>query len=60
MSTPSKNDIQLVLNGFEEFFLRMIKTNNFDLNEFVNFMELRFKSAGYRDVDSIEWGGATY
>lgn len=29
MSTSSKNDIQLVFNGFEEFFLRMIMSKTY-------------------------------
>ena len=49
MSNPTKENIATVMNGFAEFFNRMTQTQNFNLKEFVNFMEPRFKAAGYRD-----------
>lgn len=39
------------MRGFEEFFAQMIKTQGFNLQEFVNFMEPKFAAAGYRDTD---------
>ena len=57
MSTPSKNDVELVMKGFEEFFAHMIRSQNFDLKEFVTFMEPKFKAAGYRDKEKKLEGG---
>lgn len=48
MSTPTKENISLVVNGFEQFFEHMLKSQSFNLQEFVNFMEPRFTAAGYR------------
>ena len=37
------------MRGLEEFFAHMVKTQSFNLQEFVNFMEPKFAAAGYRD-----------
>ena len=60
MNTPSKSDIEFVLNGFEEFLSYVVKTHILNLDEFVNFMEPRFKAAGYRSVrnSKVSGGGA--
>ena len=49
MSEPTKENISLVLRGFEEFYQFMTRTKTFDLKQFVNFMEPLFKTAGYRN-----------
>ena len=57
MSTPTKENIATVMRGFEEFFAHMVKTQSFNLQEFVNLMEPKFKEAGYRDTDKTIRGG---
>ena len=49
MNAPTKENIATVMRGFEEFFAQMIKAQNFNLQEFFNFMEPKFTTAGYRD-----------
>jgi len=49
LNAPTKENIATVMRGFEEFFAQMIKTQNFNLQEFFNFMEPKFTTAGYRD-----------
>ncbi len=56
MNKPTKENISDVMNGFEKFFVHIVKTQNFDLKEFANFMEPIFKSAGYRDEKILESG----
>lgn len=50
MNEPTKENIATVMSGFEKFFEHMIQTQNFNRDEFVNFMEPIFKATGYRDV----------
>lgn len=57
LSTPTKENIETVMRGFEEFFAHMVKTQGFNLQEFVNFMEPKFAAAGYRDTDKTIRGG---
>ena len=52
MSTPTKENIATVINGFEQFFAHMVETQSFNLQEFVSFMEPRFTAAGYREKTS--------
>ena len=49
MSEPTKENISLVLRGFEEFYQFITRTKTFDFQQFVNFMEPIFKTAGYRN-----------
>lgn len=57
LNTPTKENIATVRRGFEEFFAHMIKTQSFNLQEFVNFMEPKFAAAGYRDKINRVGGG---
>ena len=57
MIKSTKKDISTVISGFEKFFDHMVKTQGFDLNEFLNFMEPRFAAAGYRNAQSDTQGG---
>ena len=56
MSNPTIENIATVMNGFAEFFNHMIQMQNFDLKEFVSFMEPKFKAAGYRDANKLGKG----
>lgn len=47
---PSQENISTVVSGFGQFYNHMLQAKGFNLQEFVNFMEPRFKSAGYRDA----------
>ena len=65
MSEPTKENIATVTDGLENFFEHMIKTQSFNLEEFVNFMEPRFETAGYREelkynVNGNYGGGTIY
>lgn len=53
MSTPTKENIATVVNGFEQFFEHMLKAQSFNLQEFVNFMEPKFTAAGYRETPTL-------
>ncbi len=53
---PSQENISTVVNGFGQFYNYMLQTKGFNLQEFVNFMEPRFKSAGYRDASNSKHG----
>ena len=57
MSAPTKENILSVMKGFADFFNHMLQTNGFNLQEFVKFMEPKFKAAGYRDTDKSITGG---
>lgn len=53
---PTQENISTVTSGLEQFFAYMIQTRSFDLKTFVNFMEPRFKAAGYRDaMTGVVW-----
>lgn len=59
MSAPTKENIATVMRGFEDFFEHTITKQVFDLHDFMNFMEPKFKEAGYRDK-AKQWGGGIY
>ena len=42
------DDIQLVVNGFKQYFQRAVETNSFKVNTLKKSMEPIFKRAGYR------------
>lgn len=50
MSTPTNENIALVMNGFEQFLDHVNKTKGFNVQEFVNFMEPKFAAADYREI----------
>ena len=56
METGREN-ISLVMSGFQEVFNHMLKTQSFNLQAFVNFMEPRFAAAGYRTQNNNSGGG---
>ena len=64
MREPSKENISLVLRGFEGFYQFMTGTKTVDLQQFVSFMEPIFKTAGYRNAEQppreLTWGGAIF
>lgn len=49
MSNPTEENIATVMNGLEEYCEHMLKTNDFSIREFYDFMESKFKAAGYRE-----------
>lgn len=53
MSKPTSENIATVIDGFEQFLDIINKTQSFNLKEFVNFMELRFTAAGYRETPTL-------
>lgn len=57
MSAPTKENILSVMKSFADFFNHMLQTKGFNLQEFVKFMEPRFKAADYRDTDKSITGG---
>ena len=44
------------MSGFEEFYKHMVETHSFNLKEFINFMEPRFATAGYREKSQLTGG----
>ena len=60
MSKPTKENIALVMSGFQEVFNHMVKTQSFDLQAFVNFMEPRFAAAGYRNTARHDNSGGLF
>ena len=52
MRKPTKENIATVMSGLEEFFIHMTRTQRFNLQEFVSFMEPRFLSADYRNASN--------
>lgn len=50
MSRVPQKNIDAVVNALEEFHNRMVETQQFNLQEFFNFMEPKFTEAGYRDT----------
>ena len=56
MGNPTEKNIATVINGFNIFFDHIVQKQNLDLNEFVNFMEPIFKTAGYRDTANFGGG----
>ena len=54
MSEATKKDIELVTNGLEKFLSHIVETNNFNLEEFKNFMEPIFTQAGYRENKNLD------
>ncbi len=50
MSRVPQKNIDAVVNALEEFHNRMVETQQFNLQEFFNFMEPKFAEAGYRDT----------
>ena len=43
-----KKDAEKIINSLTEYYNRIIQTKQFNLQEFVNFMEPKFADAGYR------------
>ena len=48
MSEVTKENVATVTSALEEYLQRVIQTTQFNLQEFVNFMEPKFAEAGYR------------
>lgn len=48
MSEMPKESVAVVIGALEEYLQRIIQTAQFDLQDFMNFMEPKFASAGYR------------
>ena len=46
-----KKDIDLVVDGLNKYFQRMVETHTFNPLEMKNFMEPIFTEAGYRRYD---------
>ncbi len=44
-----KKDISVVIEGLEKYLKHMTESNQFNIREFMNFMEPIFKNAGYRE-----------
>ena len=49
MNEPTKNDIELVMNGLKNFYGNMLAKGIFDIIYFKNYMEKIFLQAGYRE-----------
>ena len=49
MSTPTKEDIEIVMKGFKEFYDKNIRDQEIDVKAFFDFMEPKFAKAGYRE-----------
>ena len=49
MSKPTKENIALVMNGFEEFYKNNVKDQEIDIKAFFDFIEPKFIEAGYRE-----------
>lgn len=54
MSKPTAENVAAVVNGLKQFFGHMLQTKNFNLQEFVNFMEPIFAATGYRDTEKFK------
>ena len=53
MSEVSKENIAAVTGALEEYLQRIVQTTQFNLQEFVNFMEPKFAAAGYRETPRV-------
>ena len=50
MNEVTSKNIETVTGALEEYLQRIIQTTQFNLQDFVNFMEPKFTEAGYRDL----------
>lgn len=48
MNNTTKKDVEKIINALAEYYNRIVTTQQFNLQEFVNFMEPKFADAGYR------------
>ena len=52
MNEVTSKNIETVTGALEEYLQRIIQTTQFNLQDFVNFMEPKFTEAGYRKPPS--------
>ena len=48
MNNAAKKDVEKIINALTEYHNKIVTTQQFNLQEFVNFMEPKFADAGYR------------